>query len=265
MATPGRVVGLIMPCHSDPRDEEDAELIVHRFTVPGVRVDLTPAYDLLVADLKTLFLQLPVDQAPERAATETADIRARVPFANIKPRLRMATLYFVANSLNYLVAGTGNRSELTIGYFTKYGDGGVDVLPLGQLTKGDVLALARELEVPESIIDKAPSAELRPNQKDQDSLPPYPILDEVLTGMIEDELSVAEIVENGHGRFDRELVKRVERLVLLAEYKRRQAAPGVKLTRKAFGIGRKYPITNGYRDDSDIVVREQRLAPQGVE
>src|SRR3569623_3469181 len=92
--------------------------------------------------------------------------------------------------------------------------------------------------IPQNIIDKAPSAELRPDQKDQDSLPPYPILDEVLTGLIEDELSVAEIVAKGQGRFDRTLVKKVERLVLLAENKRRQAAPGVKLSVKAFGIGR---------------------------
>ena len=119
--------------------------------------------------------------------------------------------------------------------------------------------------IPQSIIDKAPTAELRPNQKDQDSLPPYPILDEVLTGLIEDELSIAEIVQNGQGRFDRTLVKRVERLVLLAEYKRRQAAPGVKLTKKAFGIGRKYPITNGYRDESEIVVREPEPVKQGVQ
>ena len=88
---------------------------------------------------------------------------------------------------------------------------------------------------------------------------------ELLTGLIEDELSVAEIVEKGQGRFDRALVKRVERLVLLAEYKRRQAAPGVKLTVKAFGIGRKYPITNGYRDESDVMVREQVPEKQGVQ
>ena len=120
--------------------------------------------------------------------------------------------------------------------------------------------------IPQSIIDKAPSAELRPNQTDQDSLPPYPILDEVLTGLVEDELSVAEIVARGHGRFDRALVKRVEKLLLIAEYKRRQAAPGVKLTKKAFGIGRKYPITNGYRDESEMVPREQTPAPkQGVQ
>src|SRR5690606_30073773 len=99
-------------------------------------------------------------------------------------------------------------------------------------------------------------------QTDQDSLPPYPILDEVLTGLIEDELSIAEILERGQGRFDRALVKRVERLVLLAEYKRRQAAPGVKMTKKAFGVGRKYPITNGYRDESETV---DSPAPRPVE
>jgi NAD+ synthase len=169
MAAPGKAVGVIMPCHSDPRDEHDAELIAHRFSLPAVRVDLAPAYDLLLADLKTLFVQLPRDQAPD-ATTQTADVRARVPFANVKPRLRMTTLYFVANSLNYLVAGTGNRSELTIGYFTKYGDGGVDVLPLGQLTKGEVIALARELEVPESIIEKPPSAGLWAGQTDEEEI-----------------------------------------------------------------------------------------------
>jgi len=163
------VVGVIMPCHSDPRDEQDAELVAHRFALPAVRIDLAPAYDLLVADLKTLFLQLPKDQAPD-ANAQPVDVKARVPFANIKPRLRMATLYFVTNSLNYLVAGTGNRSELTIGYFTKYGDGGVDVLPIGGLTKREVLAMAREFEVPESIIAKAPSAGLWAGQIDEEEM-----------------------------------------------------------------------------------------------
>jgi NAD+ synthase len=119
--------------------------------------------------------------------------------------------------------------------------------------------------IPESIIAKAPTAELRPNQTDQDSLPPYPILDEVLEGLVEEELSVAEIVARGEGRFDRALVKRIEKLLYLAEYKRRQAAPGVKLTRKAFGIGRKYPITNGYRDESAAPAVSAAPAKQGVE
>jgi NAD+ synthase len=206
MATPGRVVGLIMPCHSDPRDEQDAELLAERGALPAVRIDLAPAYDLLAADLKTLFLQIPKEQAPEQGA-EAADIRDRVPFANLKPRLRMSTLYFVANSLNYLVAGTGNRSELTIGYFTKYGDGGVDVLPIGHLTKSEVLAMAAELEVPESIIDKPPSAGLWAGQTDEEEMGfSYADLERYLT--------------KGPAGVAPALAMRVERLVRAAEHKR---------------------------------------------
>ena len=99
----------------------------------------------------------------------------------------------------------------------------------------------------QNIIDKAPSAELRENQTDQDSLPPYPVLDAILDALVEEELSVAEIVARG---YERDLVKRIEKMFYIAEYKRRQAAPGPKVSRKAFGLGRKYPITNGYRDGS---------------
>jgi NAD+ synthase len=193
--------------------------------------------------------------------------------------MRGLVLMAVSNKTGAMLLTTGNKSEMAVGYATIYGDMNGGFNPIKDLFKMEVYKLAawRNAHVPDgslcphgdvipqNIIDKAPSAELRPDQKDQDSLPPYPILDEVLTGLIEDELSVAEIVEKGQGRFDRALVKRVERLVLLAEYKRRQAAPGVKLTRKAFGVGRKYPITNGYRDDSEIVLREPEPAKQGVQ
>jgi NAD+ synthase len=111
---------------------------------------------------------------------------------------------------------------------------------------GDCLGPKGEV-IPQSIIDKAPSAELRPDQKDQDSLPPYPVLDAILEGFVEQELSVKEIAARG---FDLATVKRIEKLLYIAEYKRRQSAPGVKLTEKALGLGRKYPITNGYRDES---------------
>ena len=185
----------------------------------------------------------------------------------------------VSNKTGAMLLTTGNKSEMAVGYATIYGDMNGGYNPIKDLFKMEVYKLAawRNAHVPDgslcphgdvipqNIIDKAPSAELRPDQKDEDSLPPYPILDEVLTGLIEDELSVAAIVDRGQGRFDRALVKRVERLVLLAEYKRRQAAPGVKLTKKAFGIGRKYPITNGYRDESEIAVREQAPQKQGVQ
>jgi NAD+ synthase len=166
MASPGAVVGVVMPCHSDPRDEADARLLADHLGIPAVRVDLAPAYDRFAEDLLAAVGQLPADQQPV-AADEAPDIKARMPLANVKPRLRMTTLYFVANSLNYLVAGTGNRSELTIGYFTKYGDGGVDLLPIAPLLKSEVRAMAAELGVPQPIIDKAPSAGLWLGQTDE--------------------------------------------------------------------------------------------------
>lgn len=165
-AAPGHVVGIMMPCHSDPADEEHANLVARQFDVPAVRVDLAPAYDRLVADLRAAIEALPRAQFPVVPAEEV-DIKARLPLANVKPRLRMTTLYFVANTLNYLVAGTGNRSELTIGYFTKYGDGGVDILPIGQLLKSEVRAVARELGVPAEVIEKPPSAGLWIGQTDE--------------------------------------------------------------------------------------------------
>ena len=158
-ATPGHVVGVMLPCHSDPRDESDAQLAAEHFNIPTIRIDLAPAYDRLLLDLRTAVAHLPEGQRPVLVHDEV-DPKARVPVANIKPRLRMTSLYFVANSMNYLVAGTGNRTELAIGYFTKYGDGGVDILPIGNLLKSEVRAVARELRIPDSIIEKAPSAGL---------------------------------------------------------------------------------------------------------
>ena len=145
LARPGNVLGVIMPCYSDPRDEADARLVADAFGIPAVRVDLAPTYDALVADTRAA-----LDALPSKCRVAGASIwtSSAVPLANVKPRLRMTTLYFIANSLNYLVAGTGNRSELTIGYFTKHGDGGVDVLPIGHLLKSQVRALARSSECP---------------------------------------------------------------------------------------------------------------------
>lgn len=161
-----QVVGVVMPCHSDPQDEADARLVADHFDIPTMRIDLASTYDSLVAELQGGLAQLPPDTRAV-APAEATDIRARVPLANAKPRLRMTALYFVANALNYLVAGTGNRSELTIGYFTKYGDGGVDVLPIGGLLKSEVRAMAAELGVPRSIIDKPATAGLWVGQTDE--------------------------------------------------------------------------------------------------
>jgi NAD+ synthase len=179
LAAPGAVVGLILPCHSDPKDEEDAVLVARKFSLPTARIDLADAYDELVAGgeaaIAALRPQLRAPAAELRAGASappptTDDPRARVPNANIKPRLRMAALYFVANSMQYLVAGTGNKSELAIGYFTKHGDGGIDLLPLGQLVKSEVRALARELQVPPAIINRTPSAGLWPGQNDEQEI-----------------------------------------------------------------------------------------------
>ncbi len=162
LATPGQVAGVIMPCRSDPRDEADAGLVADAFGIRAIRVDLEPAYDALVAKTREALGDLPAEMRPP-----VDDAAGRVALGNVRPRLRMTTLYYIANSLTYLVAGTGNRSELTMGYFTKHGDGGVDVLPIGHLLKSQVRGLARELGVPQAIIDKAPSAGLWLGQTDE--------------------------------------------------------------------------------------------------
>jgi NAD+ synthase len=162
LGAPGHALGVLLPCHSDPRDEADAKTVADHFDLPTVRVDLGPPYDALLGSVQTALARL-----PDVAETPADDIRARVPLANLKPRLRMTTLYAIANRLNYLVVGTGNRAEIAIGYFTKYGDGGVDLLPIGGLLKSDVRKLARDLGVPAPIIDKAPSAGLWMGQTDE--------------------------------------------------------------------------------------------------
>ncbi len=217
----------------------------------GVRYDVVSIGDPVeaaLAELQPVFGNRPQDLTEE----------------NIQSRMRGVYLMAVSNKLGSLLLTTGNKSEMAVGYATIYGDMNGGFNPIKDLLKMRVYELAAwrnanlpgdclgpgGMVIPQSIIDKAPSAELRPNQTDQDSLPPYPILDEILEGLVEQELSVAEIVRNGAGRFDRALVKRIEKLLNIAEYKRRQSAPGVKISAKAFGIGRRYPITNGYRDES---------------
>ena len=209
LAMQDQVIGVLMPCHSEPRDEVDARMVADHFKVAAVRVDLAPVYDRLASDLKSAMSHLPPRIAPS-AATDRIDPRARVPLANIKPRLRMSVLYYLANSLNYLVAGTGNRSELLIGYFTKYGDGGVDILPIGHLLKSEVQALAKSLEVPASIIEKPPSAGLWLGQTDEAEMGfSYADLESYLTG--------------GPQAVSPALAMRIERLVRITEHKRTQA------------------------------------------
>jgi NAD+ synthase len=256
-------------------------MLPYRYTSDESLRDAKECAERLGVRYDVVSIGSPVDEALHELQPVFGNAPQDVTEENIQSRMRGLVLMAISNKTGAMLLTTGNKSEMAVGYATIYGDMNGGFNPIKDLFKMKVYELAawRNSHVPDgtlcphgdvipvSIIDKAPSAELRPNQTDQDSLPPYPILDEVLTGLIEDELSTAEIVEKGHGRFDRALVKRVERLVLLAEYKRRQAAPGVKMTKKAFGVGRKYPITNGYRDESDVVLREQApsLAKQGVQ
>ncbi|MFQ5744416.1 MAG: NAD(+) synthase [Acidobacteriota bacterium] len=148
-------LALILPIHSDPRDREDAHLLVEQFQLTHREVSLSLVFDAFV----------------EALGEGTGGARAaEMAMSNLKPRLRMAALYYFANRNRYLVVGTGNRSELTVGYFTKYGDGGVDLLPLGHLVKHEVRELAVQLGVPRSIVEKAPSAGMWSGQTDEAEL-----------------------------------------------------------------------------------------------
>jgi NAD+ synthase len=212
----------------------------------GVRYDtlpIAPAVDGFEAALQPLFDGRPKDITEE----------------NMQSRARGTILMSISNKFGPMVVTTGNKSEMSVGYATLYGDMNGGYNPIKDLYKMEVYALSGlrnrwkpsgalgpdGVVVPQNILSKAPSAELRENQKDQDSLPPYDILDDILESLVEREMRVSEIVAKGH---DPETVKKVERLLYLAEYKRRQSAPGVKVTRKYFGRDRRYPIVNRFRD-----------------
>jgi NAD+ synthase len=178
---------------------------------------------------------------------------------NLQSRTRGTLLMAVSNKLGPLVLTTGNKSEVSVGYATLYGDMNGGFNPIKDLYKGQVYALSRfrnqnrpkgclgpeGVIIPENVLTKDPSAELKPDQRDVDSLPPYPVLDDILNCLVEQELSVPEIAARGHAI---ETVKKVERMLYLAEYKRRQAAPGLKITERNFGRDRRYPITNKFRE-----------------
>lgn len=209
LATPGAALGVLLPCHSDPADERDARAVADHFKLPVTTVTLDETFDALTSAVKSAAAEagrhLSVSEPPQD------DIRARMPLANMKPRLRMTSLYYLANRFNYLVAGTGNRCELAIGYFTKYGDGGVDLLPLGNLLKSEVRAMARELGVPAQVIDKAPSAGLWLGQTDEGEM----------------GFSYADLeayLQKGPDAVAPAVAMRIERLMRASEHKR-QLAP----------------------------------------
>lgn len=175
LALPQSMLGLVMPCHSNRQDEQHARVVAKKFSIPTKTVALDTVFD-------TLLKALPADGGAYAAS--------RPANANLKARLRMLTLYYHANQLNYMVVGSGNKSELSAGYFTKYGDGGVDILPLGNLVKAQVVELASFLGIPQEIIDKPPSAGLWPGQTDEEEMGlSYEELDRyLLTGKAEDKI-----------------------------------------------------------------------------
>jgi NAD+ synthase len=212
----------------------------------GMRYDIipiAPAVDGFGAMLEAQFAGRPKDITEE----------------NVQSRVRGTTLMAISNKLGSLVLTTGNKSEMSVGYATLYGDMNGGFNPIKDLYKTEVYRLcawrnshrpkggkgASGLVIPDNILRKAPTAELRENQKDQDSLPPYEVLDDILARLVEQEMSVEQIVARGHALGT---VKKVEHLLYLAEYKRRQAAPGVKISARNFGRDRRYPITNQFRE-----------------
>ncbi len=174
-AFPEAILGVIMPCHSSKADRAHAELVATKFDISVKVVVLDKVFDALVKALP---------------GTGYSEATRRLAENNIKPRLRMVTLYYFANRLSYLVVGASNRSELSVGYFTKYGDGGADIMPLGNLVKGQVCDLARYLDIPQEIIDKPPSAGLWEGQKDEGEMGlTYSELDRYLiTGEAEEKI-----------------------------------------------------------------------------
>lgn len=201
-----RVLGVIMPAQSNPTDAEHADLVARTFDVATARVDLTGV-------VATFLAAMPQRSAPDAATVgETRPGRGEtLAIANVKPRLRMSTLYYLANLHDGVVVGTGNKSEAMVGYFTKHGDGGVDLLPIVDLYKHEVRVLARVLGVPEAIIAKSPSAGLWPGQTD-----------EVELGMTYDQLDAAlAVIETGDDEeVASDMLNQVRALVRASEHKR---------------------------------------------
>ena len=231
-----RVAAVMMPSrHTSEMSVEDARLEADALGVRFEVIPIEPMYQSTLAQLEPLFAGKAADATEE----------------NIQARCRGMLLMAISNKFGYMVLTTGNKSEMAVGYATLYGDmvGGFSAIK--DVPKMMVYQLARYRNgrcdgppvIPERVISRAPSAELAPNQKDEDSLPPYEILDAILEAFVEHDRSAEQIIADG---YDPETVRRVIALVVANEYKRRQAAPGVRVTSRAFGKDRRYPITSGF-------------------
>jgi NAD+ synthase (glutamine-hydrolysing) len=230
------VLGVFMPSPYTSRESrEDTNELVRRLGIQLKTMPITPLFNDYLHTLKSSFEKTKADATEE----------------NLQARIRGNILMALSNKFDHLVLTTGNKSEMSVGYATLYGDmaGGFAVIKDVPKTMVYELAQRRNRQgtmtvIPKRIVDRPPTAELRPNQKDEDSLPPYPILDPILKAYVEDDRSVDEMVEMG---FDRKTVLRVVGLVDRSEYKRRQSPVGIKITHRGLGKDRRMPITNGYR------------------
>ncbi len=256
---PQRVHCVMLPYRFTSRESIDDAAAVAKAL--GVRYDTVPiesAVQGLETTLAPLFAGRPRDVTEE----------------NLQARARGTILMAISNKFNLMVVTTGNKSEMSVGYATLYGDMNGGFNPVKDLYKTEVYRLSRLRNswkpedalgadgrvIPENILSRAPTAELRENQKDEDSLPPYPVLDTILERLVEREEPIAKIVAEG---FDQATVMKVARMLDLAEYKRRQAAPGVKVTLKNFGRGRRYPIVNRFRDSGAPLPEPDRSLLKG--
>ncbi|MEP6625618.1 MAG: NAD+ synthase [Acidimicrobiia bacterium] len=228
-----RVTGVLMPSrYSSEGSVTDADRLAAALGIPTLTVPIEPAHTAFTEMLADAFTGTEPGLAAE----------------NLQARIRGTILMTISNQFGWLVLTTGNKSEMATGYSTLYGDMAGGFAVIKDVSKMVVYALCEDLNrrygrevIPQSVIDKPPSAELRPDQRDDDSLPPYPVLDAILEGYVEEDRSIGDLVAAG---FDRETVVRVVGLVDRSEYKRRQAAPGVRVSPKAFGKDRRLPLTN---------------------
>lgn len=229
------VHGVAMPSrYSSQGSLDDADALATALGIDHRVISIEPVFSSYLEMLQPSFQNRDSDLAEE----------------NLQSRCRGTTLMALSNKFGWMVLTTGNKSEQAVGYFTIYGDSAGGYALIKDVYKTDVFELSRRINqragrsiIPESVLTKAPSAELRPDQRDDQSLPPYEELDPILQHYIDDDLTVPEIVAKG---FNRDVVARIARLVDVNEYKRRQCAPGVRVSTKAFGKDRRMPITNGY-------------------
>ncbi len=245
----------------DALGAENVHLVMmpSKYTSEESLLDAALCADWIGARIDNIPIEPAVQAYDEMLSGQFAGTEADTTEENLQSRIRGVMLMAISNKFGYMLLTTGNKSEMSVGYATLYGDmcGGYSVLK--DLYKTDVFAISewrnknhpmgalgpKGQVMPENIITKPPTAELKPDQKDQDSLPPYEVLDDILECLVEKEMPVKDIVARGHAI---ETVARIEHLLYIAEYKRRQSPPGVKLTRRNFGRDRRYPITNGFRN-----------------